>query len=299
MFFSNDPKIAAILCLLAGGSLLYRGLKNFQKVRKIQDMACIDIGSAPKGLVELQGYAWPQSELMTDIYDQEVIYYTYKVQKHERSGKHSRWVTKYEFDFDNIFYVMDLSGICLVKPSKNSMDLQENIIGLHNYATDIESLKSATKSKGFFNSIFSGNYRLVEKKILLGSPVYICGELLLLENQDCTIKGDYKNFLERVKLSKNNLAFRSQKFDLNRDGIISEGELQLGLLEAAKTAILSVKHEPIVLSGVVSATENHSLILADCHQDQLLNRTSKYNYFTIIGGIVLIAVGLFILQQIF
>ena len=138
----SDPVTIGIIAIVFGGGLIYNGIKNFRKSRKIQDTARIDIGSAPLGLVEVEGYAWPAIQAMPAVCGRNVVYYHYKVQQYVRRGKSSYWETKHEFNFGNPFYVMDSSGICLVHPQKNGLEVREEITKLSGYAESTQDLSA-------------------------------------------------------------------------------------------------------------------------------------------------------------
>jgi|GEM_PF-4635910 len=295
---SDDAFVLGIAALAFGAGLIYTSIKNFRKGRKIQDTARIEIGSAPQGLVEVEGYAWPAINTMAAVCGRSVVYYHYKVQQYVKRGKNSHWETKHEFNFNNPFYVIDSSGVCLVHPDKKCMEVREYTTRLSGYGEHVEALTQLARPAvgGFLGSLFSRSYRLLENKILVGSPVYVCGEMRSRGASPVKIKGAYKKFLERVKLTRTNPVFRLQKFDKNRDGKITEQEMLEGLSDTSKE-IPGATEEAIALAGVISNSETHSLILGDCHQEELLKRVSSYNYLKMLGGVLLIGIGIFILQN--
>ncbi len=297
MASKNDPLIVAAISIIFGVALIYLELKNFRKARKIQDLARIDIASAPQGLVELEGYAWPRINSLQAVCGREVVYYNYKVEQLVKHGKSSSWVTKFEFDYEKPFFVIDSSGVCVVQPIKNCVDIVETHRKLSGYAEDITALRGCLAKVGFFAALFKGSYRLAEKKILVGSPIYICGELVAYNGPAQKISGDYKKFLQNIKTIKINPVFKMQKFDFNRDGKITEEEMTEGISnEAVKTGQALVA-DAVKIAGVIANSETHPMILADCHQDQLLKRLSSYIYLKLAAGIALIALGVFILQK--
>ncbi len=293
----SDPQTAGFFCLVLGGMLIYRSIKKFQRYRKIQDVARIDIASAPQGLIEVEGYAWPLNNSITAVCGREAVYYNYKVQKLVRRGKNASWETEYEFNFDKTFYVIDRTGACFVQPvSQATEDVSEKITKLSGYAADIESLRQVTRPANFLSQLFTSSYRLVEKKILVGSPVYVNGEMQMVNSPEQKIKGDYKRFINTALSSQSNLWFQIQRFDSNHDGKISDQELLEGISDLAKAAVKESKEEKIKVAGLIADTPNHSLILADCHQQELLKKMSTFNNLKIFFGIILIAVGAYILK---
>ncbi|MBC7458467.1 MAG: hypothetical protein H7235_09325 [Bdellovibrionaceae bacterium] len=291
----SDPQFAAIASLFLGGALVFKELSNFRKSRKIQDTARINIASAPQGLVEVEGYAWPLERSFAAVCGREVVYYNYKVQELVRQGKNSSWETRYEFNHNSSFYVIDQSGVCIVNPSKDGMDLTEKITKLDRYAESVEELRESIRHQsGWLNKLFSSSYRLVEYKLLVGSPVYVCGDLQAMNLNLVKIRGDYKKFLTQIKTMNANPIFKMSKLDSNRDGVLSDEEMIAGIADITKNSALNSIELETKLVGTISASDAHNLIVADGHQEQYLKRLTTFNLLKIWGGVALIGAGLFL-----
>jgi E3 Ubiquitin ligase len=285
-----------IALIFIGGGLLIKGLLNFRKSRKIQDTARIDISSAPQGLVELEGYAWPLEPPLSAVCGRQVVYYHYKVQQLVKRGKSSSWETRYQFNHNASFYVIDQSGVCIVNPNQDGMDLTEKITKLFAYGETIEQLKNFYSTKpGFLAQMFSGNYRLVEQKLFVGSPVYVCGNMQAMNLNQVKIRGDYKKFLTHTRTMSSNPIFKMSKLDINRDGKLSDEEIIAGFADVSKESSLPGIELEAKLAGTVSASETHDLIVADGHQEQYLKRLTSFNILKIWGGVAMIGAGLFFL----
>lgn len=286
----------AIPAIIGGVVLLTHSLRNFIKARKIQDTARIDIGSAPQGLVELEGYAWPKEHSMEAVCGRQAVYYAYQIDEHVKRGKNSTWETRFKFSFEHPFYVMDHSGICLVKPVEQCLELKQTTTRLSRYVTSVADLKTAKGPSGMLWGS-TGRYRLVEKKILVGSPVYVNGDMSSAGYADYQISGDYKKFLQTVTAAKKNPIFHLQKFDKNRDGKVSEDELHDGHFELSKQDAVSKISSKIKIAGVIANSDNHAMILADCHEEQLVQKYTRFNYLKMAAGIGLILLGIYDLQR--
>ncbi len=293
---SSDPKGAGIALLFVGGALIVKGLVNFRKSRKIQDTARIDIASAPQGLVEVEGYAWPLELPFAAVCGRQVVYYHYKVQQLVKRGKNSSWETKYEFNHNASFYVIDQSGVCIVNPTKDSMDLTETITKLDHYAESIEALSVSSRyQSGWLGKIFSGSFRLVENKLLVGSPVYVCGNLQAMNMNQVKILGDYKKFLTQIKTMSMNPIFKMSRLDTNRDGVLSDEEMITGFADITKETSLHGVEGSVKVLGSISKSESHDLIVADGHEVQYLKRLTSFNLLKIWGGVAIVGAGLFFL----
>lgn len=292
----SDPLEITAFVFILGGGLVYKSLKNFRRLRKVQDTAKINISSAPAGLVEVEGYAWPAGDMARDRFNRWAIYLDYRLEEYVQRGDNSRWEVAFKFHHETPFYIIDQTGVCLIDPVKDCMELHERIIRLNGYPQNHEELiKMTTQKQSFFSTFFKKQFRIVEKKILLGAPVYACGSLSPTGNNS-VIYGDYKKFLEAVKVFKVNPLLQLRKLDLNKDGKVSDQELAEGLCTLA-TGCQSKIENNIQVVGVITDTEQHDLIVGDCHQAQLSERLSTFNTLKLVGGIALIGIGLFILQK--
>lgn len=290
---AKDYELVVYL-IMFGGILLGQGLYNFRKKRRIEDAARIDIGSAPQGLVELEGFAWPAKDSLVAVCGRRVVYYEYKVQEYVSSGKRSSWETRYSYEYSHPFYLMDHSGVCLVDPQGVKLNLKEQITELKDYAEDIEGLRRSINlqvNSGFFGKLFSGTYRLVEGKIYIGSPVYVHGSLKSLNQNEVNIPGDYSKFIDQMKSIKKNLVYKMLSFDKNKDGVLTDVEHAEGCYSIARQ-FFSGTSQNVKLVGQVSNSEVHKLIIADCHQDHLLQRFSGKVTYMILIGIAMVALGL-------
>jgi uncharacterized protein (UPF0371 family) len=143
--------------------------------------------------------------------------------------------------------------------------------------------------------IFSGTYRLVEYKLFVGSPVYVCGNLQAMNLNQVKIRGDYKKFLTQVKTMNVNPIFKMSKLDFNRDGVLSDDEMVAGIADVSKESWSSSVELETQLVGTISSSDVHNLIVADGHQEQYLKRLTSFNLIKIWGGVALMGAGLFFL----
>ena len=295
----SDPLEIAAFTFLVGGGLIYKSLRNFQRLRKVQDTAKINIASAPAGLVEVEGYAWPAGDMARDRFNRHAIYLDYRLEEYVRRGDNSRWETVFKFHHETPFYILDHTGVCLIDPSKDCMELHERTIPLNGYPRNHEELiKITTQPQGFFSTLFKKQFRIIEKKILLGAPVYACGSMQITSNNNSIVYGDYKKFLEAVKIFKVNPLLQLRKLDLNKDGKVSDQELSEGLCTLATGCQSSLENKTQVV-GVITDTKEHDLIVGDCHQAQLSERLSNFNMLKLVGGVALVGIGLYVLQNYF
>src|SRR5690606_11764211 len=116
-------------CFIAGGGMVYRAIRTKKITREIADTPRSKTASAPQGLVELEGFAWPAGEVARCVSGEEVVYYRLEIQRAESrgSGKNRRteWVSVFTHAPCAPFYVVDATGLALVTPATCEVDTHE------------------------------------------------------------------------------------------------------------------------------------------------------------------------------
>ena len=120
-----------ILAIFAGGGILYSGLKRRTRARAIEEMPRSKIATAPQGLVEVEGFAWPnENRVARSSSGFENVYYELQLQREESrgSGKNRRkvWVTIFTHRHAETFYICDATGIALVDPQDALIEVHQH-----------------------------------------------------------------------------------------------------------------------------------------------------------------------------
>ena len=126
---SGDETYKVSLFLMgAGGYLMYSGLRRFKRARQTQDAAAIPIASAPQGQVEVEGYAWPATPLPETAQYDPHVFQELRIEYYTRSGKNSSWRTVFTHRSASPFYIVDSSGMALVRPEGAELEMSEKTI---------------------------------------------------------------------------------------------------------------------------------------------------------------------------
>jgi hypothetical protein len=302
-------KVGAAMVVF-GAPLLYKSFKRFRIARKVEDVGTIPAASAPQGLVELQGHAWPSEVIPSPIDGKSAVFYKLEIKREEGTGKNRRWVTVHEGESLQPFYLVDSSGTVLIHPQRAELQIKPRVV-------DWRSLNEGQKNNlimltrrqkpGFTVNegvFFKDKIRVHEYVIHAGSPLYAMGNFRTVEDmqrhQPAPGLGHF--FLKLMSLKKAPLAWL-QKFDRNKDGKICYDESRVAYSEAAgellKTgtdaglSALPTQHvTELRCTGMLAHHEQHQLILADCHQHELLARVGSKNLLMLIGGALLVAAGI-------
>jgi hypothetical protein len=276
--------------------LFFLMIRAFRKKRLIEDSHRSNIGTAPQGFVELQGFAWPKDHTMPLENGFKGVYYSFQLQREETrgSGKNKRkvWVTVHSHSFCHPFYLVDGTGIAEVDVHTASLELESprtrrwgslsSSEQKHFLDQVITSPVGGFPPGNFFWGLFSTKYRIVESEIRVGSPIYANGEFKSGTSEPVLIKSpglsDFskKVFDATTKKMKN----LSGRLDKNNDGKVSAKEAQSGYTFAAKLAIANTTlsgtdESDFQLFGHLSSSSEHKLFLADQHENHLTAKLQK------------------------
>jgi len=297
-----------------GVLMLWHALRRFRLVRLAQDTARSKAASAPQGLVELQGIAWPNGEdTRRSAAGVEVVYHALKVQRERsrRSGKDRRkeWVTVARKDFAPPFFLVDATGLVSVDPGGAELELisdrtrtwdslnqDERARVLE--ATGGESIAGFPPSESMFG-LFASNFRIVESEIRVGSSIYARGDFRTAEGarESLRLRG-LSQFHGRIFDSSTREQKRiAEALGDDRDGERSALEAIEGLYDAAasdRDAARTSESEAVAfpLHGRLSASTQHQLFIADRHEEHLVKGLGLAVYLQFAGGVLLIAAGL-------
>ncbi len=291
---------------------MINSISRRKKTRKIADTPRSKVASAPQGYVEFQGFAWPAAQYARSAAGDEIVYYSLEVQRAETRGtgksRRRQWVTVFTHGHVHPFYLVDPTGLALVDPSSAEMDL-------HGARTrDWASLKGEEKrwieeiasrrailgfppSKGLFG-IFSSPYRVVEKEIGVGSPLYLHGDFRTPSMTHPRVKvPGLSEFSSRIFSSEARSTKNIDHFlDKNRDGVVCGDESRHGYGFAGRQARNKSRTQPsdereFEVYGNIGSSLEHRLLIADAHEEHLVKRREKWIWLQFLGGAALLAVG--------
>lgn len=312
-----------VFCLILGSILVWRAIHTFRKRRLVEDTATIKVHAAAVGLTELQGYAWPIGDETTSLEGRRCLYYDLRVEERRQSGKNSHWVTIFKTQNQTPFLLADGSGHCLVVPYHADYDIHESTTYERKLTQtarmrlrEISSGNLSLSGTGFLSGLFSTPRRVVEKKILTGSPLYVRGDFQPYPTPTTQrVVPGLSRFLSRALKYKGKHDIALSLFDTDRNGTISDRELTIGHHSLALSSIHRAatdspteagsaalnkfeKIETTLTIGTVSKSTLHPLLIADVHEERLVRRHGSLNFYApLVGGALLIGLGVFIFYK--
>ena len=179
-----------ILCYVVGAFALWISIRKHKKSRQVQDTPRSKLGSAPQGLVEIQGFAWPNGEPFLTPEGKDVVYYYFQLQRKETRGsgknKSTVWVPVHFFAHCPPFYVVDPSGLALIHGSGCELNISSartrgwqqlnKKVQSHIHHHIVKDAVPGFPPSRFLFGLFSTSYQIVEQEICIGSPLYASGD---------------------------------------------------------------------------------------------------------------------------
>lgn len=294
----NDPG-PAIIFVAAGFLLVARGVQKLLLRRRLQDTPRSRIASAPQGLTEIQGYAWPVERVSITLGGRRAVYHEIQLEEWDKDlGESGGWATRWKHSRTDPFYTIDASGAVRVSP-----DVAELEVAWKEYPW--ESLSSQSKAQALRLGVAAprfpaqGRFRFRERAILLGCPIYANG-VLQANRSEIWIPGHrplvrFREFLERMGHKG---ASRNFGFDRNRDGEVCQAEAERGMHEVAEGAANAAKHDndtpigdPMKVCGLLTSVGERKLVLAECHKEHFLARIGSNHWLMVAGGAALVGFG--------
>jgi E3 ubiquitin ligase len=231
--------------LLATLYCLYQTFRSFKKARLIEDMPTSLIRSASQGFTELVGVAKINGEaLIAPLTSSACLWWKYSIEKYQRSGKSSTWVTIESGASEAAFYIDDNSGLCLIMPQGADLSARHTRQwrGRRRRPASAPQQLSGSSNNALLAALstvdigFSKRYRYTEHLIKDGDPLYVLGHF----ESDAT--GQRTLSIEKIagnilRSWKGDFAQLLNQYDQNSDGQLDNAEWEIVAAAAKKAAL--------------------------------------------------------------
>ncbi|OUS30467.1 hypothetical protein A9Q99_05790 [Gammaproteobacteria bacterium 45_16_T64] len=203
---------------------------NIIKARLIEDTPTSKIRSASQGYVELVGVAkkYEDAPIIAPLSGQTCLWYYYKIERYERSGKSSSWRTIETKSSDRYFTLQDETGECSVDPCKADIISRWKDEWRGNE-------RRPTSMLGQESLLFGSRYRYTEHRIHEDDALYALGLFQTVYAPSLKEQKKHKvsEILNEWKKDQDSLLAR---FDTDGDGEIDLQEWANARKAAAKQA---------------------------------------------------------------
>jgi len=288
----NRDIVYSAIFFFFGVYSFFRGFKRLRRKRKIENIPTSTVRGLAMGLVELIGRAGKRGVLRSPITESECVFYRFKVERYESSGRSGRWVTVAKGDSSfSQFWIDDGTGRILVSPEG-----AEFIIPIsYEFRTGIgisipDNLilflrKNNIRYRGFFC-----NYplRFSEWRIYDKEKVYVLGTAAA--NQDNYLETHQAKIIRRLEEIKNS-PLKMSELDLDKDGKISMEEwdsavanVERELLEEELKNSSQQEHINVVID---KGAKGEVFVISNSSQKDLIKKLSWQSFCGIFGGAVL------------
>ncbi len=300
----------SVALLVIGGGLVWSAIRRQRKIREVEDLASSKVDSAAQGLTELQGFAWSKVAGPKSLEGHELVYYSFQLQKQvkEGSGKNRKttWRTVFSRGHFQPFYLIDATGLVVVDPARGEFLIDEHKTRDWTFLSPVEKnfyLTNVVQTpvadfppSNFLFGLFSSKFRIVENDLKEGSPVYVKGDFRTEAEYTAKVKVSglskfYAQVFNEQSRSARNI---NVLLDTNKDGKISHREMMIAYIRFAKFARSQARltehlEKEFSIYGVIRSSDNHQLLFADTHQNQLIERLRRWYFLKlIIGGLLLV-----------
>ena len=278
--------LALALSSAAALWLMYRTFSRLRRARWVEDTPTSRIRSAAQGLVELCGEAdaGGHEPLISPLGGEPCLWYRFRVEEYQRSGRNRQWRTVEQGQSDRPFVLRDETGECWILPEGADIHprLRRRWEGPHRWPL------SRTGGTGMLATVFGRRYRYTEECLRQDDLLYALGwfqsrggggepvDAQRVARQIISNwKADYPDLLAR--------------FDRNRDGQLDTQEWQQVRVAAANEARRQVRtaaSAPVVHSLGKPPYRGLPFLLSDHHEEHLSRHLRRQSGWSLFGMLV-------------
>lgn len=151
----------------------YSVFSSLIKARLIEDTPTSKIRSASQGYIELCGFAntYEDNQVVAPLTGRPCLWYHYKIERYERSGKTSSWQTLESKTSSSFFTLKDNTGECAIDPRR--ADVSSSWI--KTWRGNSRHPTTTTANTSMLGTLLGGNYRYTEKIIQANDYLYALG----------------------------------------------------------------------------------------------------------------------------
>jgi hypothetical protein len=239
---TDDFWVAAGILMVITIAGLFWAFRSLRRARVIEDTPTSRIRSAAQGYVELHGRQLrmegePVTAPLTKL---DCTWWSYTIERHQRSGKSSHWRTIQSGTSDACFLIDDDTARCIIDPDDAEVSGATQI-RWHGHSEWPSSVPEGSSFLAF------GRYRYTENRMHHGEQLYALGFF--------HTRGDHMNIdmgaelSERLKAWKRDQAALMERFDQDGDGQIDTEEWETAR-QAAKAEIRDEYADRLAAGGI-------------------------------------------------
>ena len=296
-----DPAEYWIVLIVAAAATLaafWFAWRNWRRARIIEDAPTAKVRSAHQGYIELEGEGqlMDGEPIIAPLTQHACLWYRYKIERkdvyHVKGGTQTRWVTERQETSDNLFYLVDDTGKCVVDPDGGEISTDEKVQWYGDSAWPQNS-----PMQGGGSMFASDHYRFTEWLVLVGQPLYVIGQFKTVAPAQLYKTSEITRDL--IRDWKKDQGQMLERFDVNKDGQIDEDEWQLVRKSAKMHAQAEFRErakQPDIHIIAKPEDDKHPFLLSIYPQEQLTKRFRLHAYLSLGGFFVAGSVAAWLLK---
>jgi len=221
------------MMIVAVSLSFYGFVRNWKRLRLIEDTPTAKLRSAHQGYIELEGKGRfiDDQPIYAPLSNHPCLWYSSKIEQQETFTENGRTQTRWNVVYSNTsehrFKLTDGASSCDVDPGRAEVNGNEKLVWYGN--TEWPTRTQMLESQSIVHAM-SNRYRYSESLILPGQPLYILGQFSTASAMaQKSVRDVMINVINEWK--RDQPALR-QRFDTNRDGNIDQQEWEAARSEA-------------------------------------------------------------------
>ncbi|HNP26654.1 MAG TPA: GIDE domain-containing protein [Nitrosomonas sp.] len=260
-----------------------------KRARLIEDTPTSKIRSASQGYVEIKGTVsyGKNRELIAPLSGNACVWYTYKIQRYQRSGKNSHWSTVEEGTSKRSFLIQDNTGICVIDPEGAEVLTEHS----RTWYGNTERPKQTKNTNIFFSVIGGRRYRYIEKFIYVHDLIYALGNFKT-SGGGRAVPSNHQITGQVIREWKQDYNQILNRFDQDKNGEINILEWETVRAAASREAEKRrqrLSRMPTVYTLSNTTHKQHPFILSTFSQKTLAKKFRSHAILSLIGALLFVA----------
>ncbi|MCB1936891.1 MAG: hypothetical protein KDF59_13210 [Nitrosomonas sp.] len=285
---SNMPLHDNQLIFLAAASIIALACFWFvfhylKRARLIEDTPTSKIRSAAQGYVEIVGAVFPvkNKTLVSPLSGKDCVWYSYKIQRYQRSGKSSHWTTIEEGTSNQRFAIRDNTDACIIQPEAAEVMTSHS----RTWYGNTPRPDQVDNRNILLRALNTRRYRYIEKYIYVHDVIYALG-FFSTSGGGRNIPNHHQMTGQVIREWKKNYKDILNRFDRDKNGEIDlqewEAVREAAKLEAEKRRQALTQLPSMNTLGRTS-DKRHPFILSTFSQKTLAKKFRRYAFFNLAG----------------
>lgn len=268
-----------------------------RRARLIEDTPTSRIRSAAQGYVEIVGAVSPvrNKELAAPLSGHSCVWYSYKIQRLQKSGRSSHWKTVEEGTSNQYFVIQDDTDACIVHPEG------AEVMTTHSrtwYGNTPRPGQADTRNI-LLRALSSRRYRYIEKLIHVHDIIYALGSFGT-SGGGRNIPDAHQMTGQVIREWRQNYSEILKRFDQDRNGEIDLQEWEVvreAARQEAEVRRQEMVHLPTAHALSRTSDKHHPFIISTFSQKTLAKKFRCYALLNLAGVTVSVAVLIVYLQD--